>query len=196
MTILQTISGRYVDLADMRPADVKIEDISHALSMLCRFNGHCREFYSVAQHSVLVSHILRDEGHAPAVQLAGLLHDAHEAYTGDVTHPMKQFAWRMWRGSDLVSVHSSLSVFQDEIKMVIEEALAPNLCAQFSDAHEYVKAADLRALATERRDLMTEQALVWPVLEGIEPAGMEIVPIGPSLAYSIFVSRFRKLAAA
>jgi hypothetical protein len=79
-----TASGRLVDLAHPDPASICVEDIAHALSHLCRYAGATSEFYSVAQHSVLVSlH--------PAVQgyeLEALLHDAAEAYTGDLTVPM------------------------------------------------------------------------------------------------------------
>lgn len=73
------------------PEILEIEvPIAHALSMLCRFGGHCIEFYSVAQHSILVAELLRDKGYGPRVQLLGLLHDAHEAYTGDVVTPLKR----------------------------------------------------------------------------------------------------------
>lgn len=66
-----------------------IEDIAHALGMQCRYNGSVKEFYSVAQHCVKVSKLLRRQGFDLDTQLAGLLHDAGEAYVGDITRPVQ-----------------------------------------------------------------------------------------------------------
>lgn len=84
MTFITTYTGRRFYPLDPNPADVCIEDIAHALSMICRFNGHVRSFYSVAEHSVHVSRIV-----PPEYALAGLLHDASEAYIADVSSPIK-----------------------------------------------------------------------------------------------------------
>jgi len=81
---MQTYTGRMIDPLNLRPADVDIIDVAHALSNTCRFGGHTRSFYSVAEHSLLVSHLVPHE-HA----LCGLLHDAPEAYLGDVIWPLK-----------------------------------------------------------------------------------------------------------
>ena len=82
---MQTASGRAYWPIDPRPEDVFIEDIAHALGHICRYAGHCSTFYSVAEHSVLVSLLVPPE-HA----LAGLLHDATEAYCVDVPRPLKR----------------------------------------------------------------------------------------------------------
>jgi hypothetical protein len=89
---MQTFSGRAVYPMDLRPEDVAVEDIAHSLAMQCRFNGHCRSFYSVAEHSVLVSRWLR-EHYGWQSALAGLLHDASEAYLTDVPRPIKPFLY-------------------------------------------------------------------------------------------------------
>ncbi len=82
---IQTYNGRLVSLIHPREADIFIDDIAHALSMLCRFNGHISQFYSVAEHCVEVSYHCGSPVHA----LYGLLHDASEAYLGDVSTPLK-----------------------------------------------------------------------------------------------------------
>jgi hypothetical protein len=84
-----TASGRLVDLTHPDPASIFIEDIAHALSHLCRFSGMTNPLYTVAQHSVLVSLHPAVKGY----ELEALLHDATEAYTGDLTVPMGGFQW-------------------------------------------------------------------------------------------------------
>jgi len=79
-----TASGVYFDLAAPERAPVDVVDISHALAHQCRFTGHTRRFYSVAEHSVHCSYLV-----PPEDALAALLHDAAEAYIGDVSKPLK-----------------------------------------------------------------------------------------------------------
>lgn len=87
-------SGQRVNLTDMRSEDIDIIDIAWSLAHIFRFNGHLRHQISVAKHSIYVSKLLPDN-----LKLAGLLHDAHEAYTGDVTRQVK--AYLKYRGADL-----------------------------------------------------------------------------------------------
>ncbi len=70
-------------------SDIDIRDIAHSLSLQCRFGGHCSKFYSVAEHSILVSMILMNTGASKLDQMAGLLHDAEEAYLPDIPAPIK-----------------------------------------------------------------------------------------------------------
>ena len=83
---LQTFTGGQFWPMDPRPEEVYAEDIAHALSMACRYAGHCIRFYSVAEHSVLLSRAV-----APEHRLWALLHDASEAYLVDVPRPVKPF---------------------------------------------------------------------------------------------------------
>lgn len=80
---IRTFSGIYIDPLNPKPEDICIEDIAHALSNQCRFGGHLPEFYTVAQHSCHVAEMCEDP-------LAGLLHDASEAYLLDIPSPIKQ----------------------------------------------------------------------------------------------------------
>lgn len=70
---------------------VDVEDVAHALSNINRFTGHTAYAYSVAQHCVAVSRYLELTGQPVPVQYAGLMHDAHEAYFGDISAPLKAF---------------------------------------------------------------------------------------------------------
>ncbi len=98
---IRTFTGKRFFVLKPRPEDVCIEDIAHALSMLCRYTGHTRRFYSVSEHSVLVTGVVAerlnaqgragDAGNLNVLRWA-LLHDASEAYTGDLTRPLKHQA--------------------------------------------------------------------------------------------------------
>ncbi len=87
---MQTFTGRKYWPMSPRPHEVHIEDIAHSLGLQCRYAGHCIKFYSVAEHSVLIARHLAAT-HAPEVALAGLLHDAPEAYCVDIPRPLKPY---------------------------------------------------------------------------------------------------------
>lgn len=89
MTWTQTYTGKRFDPLDPDPAMIDLADIAHALSNVCRFGGHSQHFYSVAQHSVFVADYLFEIYDDRKIALAGLLHDASEAYLGDIPRPLK-----------------------------------------------------------------------------------------------------------
>lgn len=89
MTWILTNSAQAFDLLNPCAENVITTDLAHALSLVCRFNGHCAHHYSVAQHSLLVAYIIEQEGGTPEEQLSGLLHDGTEAYISDLTRPLK-----------------------------------------------------------------------------------------------------------
>lgn len=84
-----TASGKVFDLHRPHPDDIDSLDIAHGLSQICRYNGRTPIFYSVAQHSLLVASLAAHADEPPTVTLAALLHDAAEAYTGDIIRPLK-----------------------------------------------------------------------------------------------------------
>jgi hypothetical protein len=86
---IQTVSGRRFNPLEPDPAEIDLGDIARALSNQCRFGGHARSYYSVAQHSCLVSDLVEEQGGDRAAALWALLHDASEAYTGDFPLPIK-----------------------------------------------------------------------------------------------------------
>lgn len=137
---IQTFSGRRFWPLDPRPDDIDILDIAHALSLCCRFAGHCKWHYSVAQHSVYVSDMCKRD-----LRLAGLLHDAAEAYLGDLVTPVKRH-----------------SVLGDEYKLV-ELRLMEAVAVRFAIPHAtfaMIKEVDVRMLMTEKRDVL-KQGLSW-----------------------------------
>lgn len=89
-TTIRTVSGLEIDMLDPKPEQIRLTDIARALAMSCRFGGHVRRFYSVAEHSVVVANLLGERGFSVETRRIGLLHDAAEAYIGDLISPMKR----------------------------------------------------------------------------------------------------------
>lgn len=167
----QTFTGKQFWPLDPRPDEVSLEDIAHGLSQQCRFNGHCKEFYSVAQHCVLVSEIVR-----PDQARAGLFHDAPETYIGDIVSPLKR----------------SLPKKFKEIEKRIEEVIFKHFGIIDYD-HLHIKEADKIALATEARDLMSPPPKKWKDDGLYLPLQEKIVPLNPIQAEQLFLDRYIEL---
>jgi hypothetical protein len=165
-----TASGRHIDLLAPCPDEIAIEDIALGLSRECRFSGQTREFYSVAQHSLLVSRIVSDE-----FALEALLHDATEAYLRDIPYPLKR----------LVPEYSRIEKGLDRVirlRFGLPEESSPE-----------IHRADRVLLATEKRDLMPEDSFDWPILEGVEPLPDRIGYCSSVRAMAMFLRRFQEL---
>lgn len=162
----QCWSGKRFYPLDPRPEDVTLFDIAQSLATISRYNGHCG-FYSVAEHSVLVSRMV-----PPEDALHGLLHDASEAYTGDLTRPMK----RNLKGSSFFEIEEQIS------KLIYRKA------GISEELPESVKLADSQICIIEREDLhprADEWDLPYP-----RPDDVEIRQMPPEVARTAFIERF------
>ena len=175
---LQTVSGKPVNPFDPDPESLDIEDIARALANQCRFGGHCRVFYSVAQHSVLVSELVERRGGDVEDAFGALMHDAAEAYLGDMPHPLKHRS----------SLGAAFKAAEDHLEKAIRDRFAIR-----SDAPQ-IKRADRALLATERRAFSAE-TWRWPELEGVEPLDMELTAWTPDEAAQAFAERYSELDA-
>lgn len=141
-----TASGKHFDLLDPKPEQVDHRDIFAAISKLCRFTGHCIETYTVGQHSLLVMSLV-----PPEFRFEALMHDAAEAYTGDIGTPMK------------VALGPAFREIEHRIETVVREKYG--LPVKLSPE---VKHADLVALKLEKFIFMPVDHEPWSVLEGID----------------------------
>lgn len=142
--------------------EVNILDIAHHLSLLCRFTGASNVFYSVAEHSFRVAEQLPE-----GKRLAGLLHDAPEAYLGDISRPVKY--------------SHKLDETERKISKVIEERFNVRI------EHPDIKHIDSVLLATEARDLGLSM-VDWDKLP--TPLPVKISPLNPRFAESVFLNLF------
>ena len=150
MTWMLTASGGVVNLHHLAPDTLHLHDIAHHLARTDRYNGACKRPYSVAEHSLLVCDILATEfgERDPTVLLAALLHDAHEAYTGDLASPMKQIIGDAW------AIEEHRIAYAVRRRFGVAEA--------YASAANHIHSADMMALSTERLQLLPPSGPVWP----------------------------------
>jgi len=169
MSTIRTYTGNTFHYEDMSPKDVSIEDIAHSLSHICRFTGHVKTHYSVAEHCYRVSALCSVEN-----KLWGLLHDASEAYCSDLPRPFKR----------LIGL---------EPYRTYEKRIMGVICERFGlplEEPKEVKDADMVLLVTEQRDLMVNAGPEWyhvkPLPDAIEPCTAEV-------AKRLFLLQFKTL---
>ena len=197
-----TLSGKQWDLNNPQIAQVNWADIAESLAKQCRFNGHCQGFYSVAQHSCLVADLISDyiprdirESVPPAARLYALLHDAHEAYFGDITTPAQQLL-------NLDKNRSRLATARKQHDQAIFAAagLSPNPSIF---VQHWIIQADLKALMTEWRDLVPYHPLPdsltkpQPITDVVITAHPQrIKPMHWTKAMDLWLQRFEEYSAA
>lgn len=155
-----TKSGVIIDLLNPTPDMFLIEDIAASLSKICRFTGHCDRFYSVAEHSLNGAKALHSINILWAYEF--LLHDAHEAYVGDLHTNLKKIC-------------PDYQHIEQEIDRIIRKKFGLPL-----DMTPEVKKMDLIMLATEKRDIMKQSTNKWGILKDINPLPEEIQKESPS----------------
>jgi 5'-deoxynucleotidase YfbR-like HD superfamily hydrolase len=170
-----TFTGQLFDILAFDPLAIDLEDIAHGLSNICRFGGQTKSFYSVAQHSVLVSDLC-DTADAQV----GLLHDATEAYLGDMISPLKR--------------QPGMEVYREiEEKMTLAVATRFGLASMETPS---VELADRLAVFLEMRDLMVGKPMKYgrevarPDLSSLRRT---IRPLRPARAKALFLARAAEL---
>jgi 5'-deoxynucleotidase YfbR-like HD superfamily hydrolase len=167
---IHTFSGGKMFLLQPTRDMVKITDIAHALAHQARWTGHTRGFYSIAQHSVYVSQQL-----SPALRLRGLLHDASEAYTGDLNKPLKSV------------IGEKFAAIEDELTGVINKKYG--LDPPTPNETEAVKQADLSVALAEAFQLLGQKMYHG----GVSPARISIEYWDPAEAEETFLKNFKEL---
>ncbi len=168
---MQTFTGRAFYPLDPHVDDIHPHDIAHALSLLCRYGGHVDRFMSVAEHCVLMSHAV-----SPTNALWALLHDATEAYLGDMIRPLKRQMPAYRDAEDRV-----MAVVCDRF------GLDPVMPAEVRDA-------DLRILRDERDVLMrSHPPRPWAAIEGLPPLGVRVEGWAPHVAEQRYLHRLEEL---
>lgn len=169
---IQTYSGLPYWPANPRVEDVRLEDIAHGLSMLCRYAGQTRKFFSVAEHCVHVSHLV-----PPELALEGLLHDASEAYCSDIVRPLKQ----VLPGYKRVEARN-MAVIREKFGLPPKE-------------HPLVKKADTSILLVELKDLLPPfaQGYTFGVTDRMQTPVCKIYGWNPREAEIFFLDRFHEI---
>lgn len=181
--VIQLYCGSGMDILNPRPRDFRIQDIAESLSKIARFNGHTRKHASVAQHSILVSYLLEGTG----FEMEGLMHDAAESVTGDISSPMKraivEMVYRITGERDIDPVKA--------ITVPIDVAIARqfSLCYPLPPA---VKAADLEAMTLERRQMMLPASgVAWTT--DVKAREFALTWVEPGAAAQAFMDRYSDL---
>lgn len=174
---IQLYNSEYFDFDNPRYDNISIETIGHSLAHQCRYNGHSNGFYSVAEHSVLVSaRVFELSGGDDYCALYGLLHDASEALLTDIPRPMKREKWM-----------SAYREWEEEVQYALTNRFMVGR-GDFSAAEKFTKQADLEMLATEKEQILSEPPLEWQPLP--KPLDYKIECLYPFSAEAVFLDKY------
>lgn len=132
--VISLVNGKFFDLCNPNPKLIKIEHIAGSLSKICRFNGQVHKFYSVAQHCCFCTYLARKNGMDKEFQLATLLHDAAEAYCGDVIKPLKNILGQVYK----------------DIETKLEQSIEEKFCVSILNRYNEIKIYDIMAYKKEK----------------------------------------------
>lgn len=188
---IKTVTGRMVPILTMEPHHVDLYDIAHALSMKCRFGGHSKTFYSVAEHSVRVLDLCEDWCATPIEQFHAIFHDATEAYIPDFAQPTK------WAAHFIVDTRGEPEVVSARR---LEDRIYATIVDKFNgypanpELPQQVKRADRVLAVTEARDLMNVTPGTWKGWP--PPIDERITPWPQERARQLFLERASAVVAA
>ena len=178
---INTVTGEAFHPLDPQAEDVVLEDIAHSLSQQCRYTGHTSNFYSVAEHSVLVAKGVAALGGSLNDQRWGLMHDGSEAYLSDISSPVKK--------------HPSFAFYR-EVEKKIMDAVAT--CFKLEGPEpDVVRFVDAQMIAFESVDprVIKVRNVNWPMIEQ-DPRLKPVIKIEcllPASAYGFFMTHFKEL---
>jgi hypothetical protein len=175
---MQTFSGGRWYPQSPRPEDVRIEDIAHALANTCRYAGHSERFYSVAEHCILICAAMNRDGQSVERQLAGLMHDAAEAYLCDIPRPLKPL---LTNYLEMERIH----------EFVIQDALGLAFAGHAPETKDFLgtKFYDNHILYDESKALFTSPNAHWH--DKYAPGlGVTIRGLTPKQAEDIFLEMY------
>jgi hypothetical protein len=182
---VETYSGIKFDLVSPDSSMIDLDDIAWSLSRQSRYNGHSilPITYTVADHSLWVADYLYALTSNPIIALHGLMHDAHEAYVGDIVTPVKS----------LPDIKQTILILEFKVQKAINDAL--NLSLKYL---KEIKKADAMALTTEIKVMMDSAGVDWPNLEPLDITARQIPypkPRKPEFGYQEFLKCYHKLSA-
>ena len=161
---IRVASGHYFDFLNPDPKMITIENIAKPLSRICRFGGHIASFYSVAQHCCSATIACRMAGFGREEQLAVLLHDAAEAFCGDVVKPLK------------LMLGNAYSDVEDRVEKAIGIAFGVDF-----DKHKYViKKFDLAMLMLEKKYFFPQDSVKWAGEDDVIDVDFKMTTLWPS----------------
>ena len=158
-TCIMLVDGSYLDLQRPDPQVITIESIALGLARICRFGGQIREWYSVAEHSLWCERLAEADRHEVAVRRAVLLHDAAEAFIGDVVRPLKQLLpqYRAIEARLQAAIHQRFDVTVDNA------------------THRIIREIDNAILKAEREQLFADlPPHDWSSLRGVRAIGLDL----------------------
>lgn len=160
---INTATGIQFHMCNPSSLEVNITDIAVALSRAPRFAGHTSEPWTVAEHCLLVTAILRHGGFNAKMQMAGLLHDAAEAYICDIPSPLK------WAMEQMDGIFCAYRQIEKKVEYAIDRALQPSWLDAPDYARRTIKRADQIALRTEFPAFFPQVKQAQWTVDGEEP---------------------------